>query len=122
MNCLYCWSDFTPVCAGNLYCGPRCADRARSLRDRIRIMVRDRGICQLCGTPVDITRSPNDPDGPTMDHKVARAVKPGRRRGQDQVWLAHKRCNEWRSDMPLATWERRGKALAASFYRSAVSA
>lgn len=59
---------------------------------------RDGYRCQLCGEPVEMTASPCDADGPSLDHVVPRARGGGDH--PDNLRLTHRRCNSARgSDM-----------------------
>lgn len=56
-----------------------------SAKKRERIIIRDRGCCQLCGYYI------HDPTQISIDHKV-----PKSRKGKNtymNLWLAHKECN-----------------------------
>lgn len=56
-----------------------------------KIYQRDKGICQICGHPVDYEKNPEDPMGTTIDHIVP--LSKGGRHHPDNCQLAHRRCN-----------------------------
>jgi phytoene dehydrogenase-like protein len=62
----------------------------KSKRDRI--VARDGQNCHLCGRYVEL-------DDITLDHVIPRVW--GGTQGIDNLRVAHKWCNEWRSDAPL---------------------
>lgn len=72
--------------------------RPATLRRRHLAVVaeHDAGVCQLCGTPVDLDIAVPDPWAATLDHIVARTR--GGSDHPDNLQLAHKRCNEQKAD------------------------
>jgi len=56
-----------------------------------RIYKRDKGLCQICGKPVDYNKNPEDPRGATIDHVVPLSL--GGKHHPDNCQLAHRRCN-----------------------------
>lgn len=114
-GCAYCGALLP---SGNkTYCNRRCIKKAYRIRSLLRVAVRDHWTCQLCGKPVSITDTgTNTIDSPTRDHIIPRSVLPGPRLSQDQVQLAHGRCNSWRGDMPMSTWNQTKRSLAAGYY------
>jgi 5-methylcytosine-specific restriction endonuclease McrA len=55
------------------------------------IIERDRGICQICGEPVDFSLPPYDPMSRSFDHIIPLAK--GGPHSMDNVQLAHLNCN-----------------------------
>lgn len=66
-----------------------------------KVMIRDKGICQICGKPVDLSdKSWNGcfgPFYPTLDHIVALAN--GGSHTWNNVQLAHAICNSYKRDL-----------------------
>jgi len=57
---------------------------------------RDRGICGVCGDPINPSLSGNHPQGGTIDHRKPRSA--GGTDDPDNLQPAHRRCNEVKSD------------------------
>lgn len=53
---------------------------------------RDRGICQICGDPVDATLPPSNPWSATIDHRIP-VVDPASEHSYANTQLAHFDCN-----------------------------
>lgn len=68
-------------------------DRISSVEkfSRWDIFERDGWICQLCHEPIDAALDGRKPFGPTLDHIIP--VSRGGTHTQDNVQLAHRRCN-----------------------------
>jgi len=61
---------------------------------RMKIWVRQRGICWICEKPIPRERDPNDPMAMSIDHVIPRADD-----GDDDpknLRVAHRLCNEQR--------------------------
>lgn len=72
----------------------RLSGRPLRARNR-RILLRDRGICQLCHEPVRLDVPHDHPDAPQVDHIV-----PWSHGGTDDdrnLRLTHRRCNRGRN-------------------------
>lgn len=118
-NCESCGSVFYSPYATQKYCSDRCkrkrSNSSKGYRGRARkykvpyvpgitlkaVANRDKGICQLCGKPVDWSDNTwGDSFGamyPTIDHIVAMANGGGHT--WDNVQLAHAICNSYKRDL-----------------------
>lgn len=100
-QCDDCQSTYQPRHARQRFCSTLCRGRHRD-RTRLRahskhrgmVTVRDGGICQLCGEPVDLTATFPDRMSPTLDHVLPKSLG-----GTDEptnLRLAHLTCNSSR--------------------------
>lgn len=118
-TCESCGSVFYSPYATQKYCSDRCkrkrSNSSKGYRGRARkykvpyvpgitlkaVANRDKGICQLCGKPVDWSDNTwGDSFGamyPTIDHIVAMANGGGHT--WDNVQLAHAICNSYKRDL-----------------------
>lgn len=103
-KCERCGIEFVAVTNRARYCSRYCRRLTGKARNRAAthgvefeqfsresVFERDGWICQLCGDPVDPTRSPGDPMSATVDHVVP--VSLGGDHTQDNCQLAHRACN-----------------------------
>ena len=121
-----------------IYCSTQCAERYNKKRERAiygnkyskenkkrraqqikenyvapveyqEIYKRDKGICQICGTPVLNNIDRNNTWGGTVDHIIPLS-KDGTHEPQN-CQLAHRICNSIKSDLSEATidWEQMSK-------------
>ncbi|WP_336513544.1 HNH endonuclease signature motif containing protein [Mycolicibacterium fortuitum] len=67
---------------------------AISKKDRLKIYIRDRLVCQLCDSPVDLTLPTTDRWAATLDHIVPYSL--GGSDDESNLRLAHRSCNSRR--------------------------
>lgn len=120
-TCIVCGSEYHSQFLNQKYCSDRCRKkwkRAGGYRERakkygveyksgitlMKVFNRDKGICQLCGKPVDWhDNSWGESFGamyPTVDHITAFANGGGHT--WDNVQLAHAICNSYKRDLITA--------------------
>jgi 5-methylcytosine-specific restriction endonuclease McrA len=75
---------------------PRSGSKS-TLARRLKVAARDGWLCHLCGEPVD--PAGQGEDAPSIDHVVPRSRGGSSR--QENLRLAHKRCNNARGSAPL---------------------
>lgn len=62
-----------------------------------QIVLRTQEICGICGKPVDKKIPPPHPLSPTVDHIIP-VAKGGDPSALENLQLAHRWCNRWKSD------------------------
>lgn len=82
---------------------------------RLKLFERDGGRCGICGELVDMSISPLEPNGPTIDH-----IRPKCRSGSNawvNLQLAHERCNQKKGrHLPLLQYGgTQGRLLAHAY-------
>lgn len=116
--CPVCGKIFHSKDSHKIYCCNECRRKkkgsSRSMRSRAKkygaqyepgitlgkLVLRDSGICQICGKPInwnDNTWGSTGPTYPSIDHIVA--LKNGGGHTWDNVQLAHIICNSYKRDM-----------------------
>jgi len=70
------------------------------------LICRDRGICRLCGNPVDSRLRWPDPASPTLDH-IQPVAKGGAKHDPSNQQLAHLRCNQLKGTQTMRQIEAR---------------
>lgn len=95
------------------YCSNKCSNRAMSREEKSKrrqqmkrafvervyfkkIYQRDKGICQICGEPVEYNRCNKDKMAATIDHVIP--LSKGGKHCYDNCQLAHRLCNSLKSD------------------------
>lgn len=71
-------------------------NRKRMHRVRVKFLIAQQGRCWLCGAPMLLNVGKNHPLAVTWDHIRPRSKGGGS--GQDNLMLAHRRCNGQRGD------------------------
>jgi 5-methylcytosine-specific restriction endonuclease McrA len=111
-QCIHCTAAIGPeMRIDAIFCSERCQTAANNLVkkinrrsalhgippletrfiDRAFIITRDKGICQICGDPVDLAAEHPDPFYASIDHKVPMSRQGGHE--IDNLQLAHLHCN-----------------------------
>jgi 5-methylcytosine-specific restriction endonuclease McrA len=87
---------------------PSTATRTAYERNRKKILA-NVDICAICGGPVDKTLKAPDPWSPVVDHIIP-VSKGGDPAGEDNLQLAHRKCNREKSDkLPSASVKQKEK-------------
>jgi hypothetical protein len=103
-NCKECGKAFSPYSHASIHCSKVCRRRYNGRNRRAKkaglfvepvplayLMARDKGICQLCGKPVDPGQIVPSPLAPTIDH--IHPTSKGGMHSKANTQLAHFRCN-----------------------------
>jgi len=109
--CKWCGKEYTTNFMANsrYFCSDVCAKRHGKLQAKSRkrgifiepvsfadIYKRDKGICQICGEPVDLSVKTSNRMGATLDHRIP--LSKGGTHEPNNVQLAHRICNALKSD------------------------
>ena len=100
--CTWCGESFLHNQPAAKYCSVKCMKRSNkrgdvSLKIRREVYARDANVCQLCYGDVDITLPWTDAWSASLDH-VCCVSWNGRDDNVDNLRLAHRWCNQVRSD------------------------
>lgn len=86
------------------------SENRRMFRVRRRMFKKQKGLCHLCGKPMAISQEKVMHDSfATFDHLIPRSQ--GGVNAQDNLPLAHRRCNEKRANRPLPASAASGGAV-----------
>lgn len=115
LTCPVCQTDFITGNSQQVYCSTKCASWLREQRKReiqenrwssrntpllkARIFYRDKGICQICNEPIDLTLEYPDMQSFSVDHIIPRSH--GGNHALSNLQAAHLVCNIKRGNQPL---------------------
>jgi len=115
MVCQSCKQQFVSRRKNQIYCTGACSDYYREQRRKeneagrwkaaqrplwkARIYYRDKGICQLCQKPIDLTIAYPNPMSYSIDHKIPRSQ--GGSHNQSNLQATHLICNTKRGNKPI---------------------
>ena len=113
--CRSCKNQFTASRNNAIFCGASCRhfhkEDKKQLNDtkkwqaanrplwKARIFYRDKGICQLCLQPIDLTLDYPNPMSYSIDHKIPRSL--GGTHEQRNLQASHLVCNVRRGNKPI---------------------
>ena len=117
--CRSCKKQFTATRNNAIFCSGSCShfykESKKQEKDanrwqashrplwKARIFYRDKGICQLCNKPIDLTLDYPDQMSYSIDHKIPRSL--GGTHDQKNLQAAHLSCNSKRGNKPIGEWQ-----------------
>jgi hypothetical protein len=108
IKCGYCGKEFKQEHLSQIYCSSLCAKRSAKKNEHAKeritkhsglynhvrfneVWERDKGLCRICGKPIDKTLPPTDSMALNIDHIIPVSV--GGSHCIDNVQLSHRACN-----------------------------
>jgi hypothetical protein len=112
LTCVYCSTAFESGNKQSRYCSHTCKARRKATGQtgewkankhpltKARLVMRDKAICQICMTVIDLTLTYPHMDSLTIDHIKPRSL--GGSHNLDNLQIAHWRCNIAKADSYLS--------------------